>query len=158
MSRSIFATGETVEKSNQLPPVSWESIRGRCAHPNSGWGKSPPIHWFGVYRTTHRPTCRAPANLRAPSRYAFPLQAPRFVKRPWLGDIVILDSLSRHEVAGVRQARSFSKLKALLRQAATRTVETPGRGSAHSSARSLRTRVPTTSPLAGISGLRLNLL
>jgi transposase len=62
-----------------------------------------------------------------------------------LGDIVILDNLSSHKVAGVRQAilavgatllylpyspdlnpikKLFSKLKALLRRAATRTVET----------------------------------
>jgi transposase len=62
------------------------------------------------------------------------------------GDIVILDNLSSHKVAGVRQAilavgatllylppyspdlnpieKLFSKLKALLRKAATRTVET----------------------------------
>ena len=30
-------------------------------HPISGWGKSPPIHWFGVYTTTLAPACRLPA-------------------------------------------------------------------------------------------------
>ena len=84
------------------------------------------------------------------------------------GDIVVMDNLSSHkgpavrtriEAAGARLLflppyspdfspieNAFAKLKALLRKAAERTVETSGLPSARSSGPSCQTSAPTTSP------------
>ena len=88
------------------------------------------------------------------------------------GDIVIMDNLGSHKGSGVREAieaagaslfylppyspdfnpieKAFSKLKALLRKAAARTVESLGPQSENSSPPSRRRNAQTTSPQPGM--------
>jgi transposase len=95
------------------------------------------------------------------------------------GDIVIMDNLGSHKGAGVRAAieatgarllylppyspdfnpieNAFSKLKALLRKAAERTVDGPcGAASAHCCRPSRRRSAPTSSPLLVMSRIKPN--
>ena len=89
------------------------------------------------------------------------------------GDIVVMDNLGSHKVAGVRKAieaagarllylppyspdlnpieQAFAKLKALLRAKALRTVEAPGTHSAILSRASRQTSAPTSSAMQVIS-------
>lgn len=96
------------------------------------------------------------------------------------GDIVILDNLSSHKLAGVRQAilaagatllylppyspdlnpieKLFSKLKDCSGKPPPGLSRPSGQRSAHSSTASHRTSVPTTSPLASMLELKSKLL
>ena len=89
------------------------------------------------------------------------------------GDIVVMDNLASHKVAGVREAieaagaelrylppyspdfnpieQFFAKLKALLRKAAARTVEARSQRLLKSSPRSDRKNAQTTSPTKAIA-------
>ena len=113
-----------------------------------GFGSARPLENDDLCRRTARgPADRADGHRRPHGRRDVSGLCARFPgpgAAP--GDIVILDNLSSHKVAGVRQAipaagatllylppyspdlnpieKLFSKLKALLRKAATRTVET----------------------------------
>jgi transposase len=96
------------------------------------------------------------------------------------GDVVVMDNLPAHEVAGVREMieaagarllylppyspdfnpieQAFAKLKALLRKAAARTLDTLKLPSPPPSTPSPRTNAPTTSPLQDTNRNDQNLL
>ena len=120
------------------------SLKGQCLHAAIPWGHWKTTTFVAGLRTTGltAPMVLGGAmNGAAFKAYVEQVLAPSLTP----GDIVIMDNLSSHKVAGVREAiraagafllylppyspdlnpieLAFSKLKALLRKAAARSVE-----------------------------------
>ena len=158
--------------------------RGRCKRGQRLIGKVP----FGHWKTTtfvaglRRGALTAPFVIDAPMNRDIFLAYLRECLAPTLvaGDIVIMDNLPAHKVAGVRETieaagarliylppyspdlnpieMAFSKLKALLRKAAERTIPALWTGSANSSTPSPHKNAPTISNMQDMPELNPKML
>ena len=150
--------------------------RCRAAVPHGRWKTTTFVGALRLGGMTAPMVLNGPMNGPAFLAYIEQMLAPTLRQ----GDTVIMDNLPAHKVAGVRTAieargarlqllppyspdfnpieNAFSKLKALLRKAAARTIPDLWTAIANALPHFTHPNAPTTSPRAGMSRNERNLL